>query len=244
MAKLDRNRGMYFVSFTGTAVSESANADKGDSTGITGVTVTAATFGTAVNSVTGTYNFSYDGTNWKLNGATITLTTYGLVVTGTAEDGDEIIVSYVGASSGWEVVGRDNDDLSKELNPDTETSKNVLGEATFKHNGYEPEVGVDPYYADNSSILYDKLLAAAVQEKYGDADIKGYFIEVVFSSVDTAAGTMSGTGYKREAYIVPQSTGGDTSGFGIPFNVYPVGAMTPVTVTYTMSTRAVTVATV
>ena len=26
----------------------------------------------------------------------------------------------------WEVLGRDNDDLSKALNPDTETSKNVL----------------------------------------------------------------------------------------------------------------------
>lgn len=143
---------------------------------------------------------------------------------------------------GWEVLGKDNDDLSKELNPDTETSKNVLGEATFKHNGYEPEVSVDPYYADNSSNLYEKLLAAAVQEKYGDADIKGYFVEVVFETVNAEAGTMSGTGYMREAYIVPQSTGGDTSGLGIPFTVNPVGAMTAVTVTYTMATRAVTVA--
>lgn len=141
----------------------------------------------------------------------------------------------------WEVLGRDNDDLSKELNPDTETSKNVLGEATFKHNGYEPEVSVDPYYADTESPLYDKLSDAAIQEKYGDADIKGYFIEVIFSTVDTAAGTMTGTGYKRDAYIVPQSTGGDTSGLGIPFSVNPVGAMTPVTVTYTIATRGVVV---
>lgn len=142
----------------------------------------------------------------------------------------------------WEVLGKDNDDLSKELNPDTETSKNVLGEATFKHNGYEPEVSVDPYYADNTSALYEKLLAAAVQEKYGDADIKGYFVEVVFTTVNAEAGTMSGTGFMRGAYIVPQSTGGDTSGLGIPFTVNPVGAMTAVTVTYTMATRAVTVA--
>ena len=139
----------------------------------------------------------------------------------------------------WEVLGRDNDDLSKELNPDTETSKNVLGEATFKHNGYEPEVSVDPYYADSESVLYTKLLAAAVQEKYGDADIKGYFVEVVFDNASN--GIMTGTGYKREAYIVPQSTGGDTSGLGIPFTVNPVGAMTAVTVSYTMATRAVTI---
>ncbi len=142
----------------------------------------------------------------------------------------------------WEVLGRDNDDLSKELNPDTETSKNVLGEATFKHNGYEPEVSVDPYYADNTSALYEDLLKAAVQEKYGDEDIKGYFVEVVFDTVDSDAGTMSGTGYKRDAYIVPQSTGGDTSGLGIPFTVNPVGAMTAVTVTYTIATRGVVIA--
>ena len=139
----------------------------------------------------------------------------------------------------WDVLGKDNDDLNKELNPDTETSKNVLGEATFKHNGYEPEVNVDPYYADDESPLYEKLLAAAVQEKYGDADIKGYFVEAVFEQAEN--GILSGTGYRREAYIVPQSTGGDTAGFGIPFTVNPVGPMTEVTVSYTMSTRAVTI---
>lgn len=139
----------------------------------------------------------------------------------------------------WDVLGKDNDDLNKELNPDTETSKNVLGEATFKHNGYEPEVNVDPYYADDESPLHEKLLAAAVQEKYGDADIKGYFVEAVFERAEN--GVLSGTGYRREAYIVPQSTGGDTAGFGIPFTVNPVGPMTEVTVSYTMSTRAVTI---
>lgn len=141
----------------------------------------------------------------------------------------------------WEALGRDNDDLSKELNPDTETSKNVLGEATFKHNGYEPEVALDPYYADNTSPLYEKLLVAAIQEKYGDADIKGYFVEAVYDSANADAGTLSGKGYMREAYIVPQSTGGDTAGFGIPFNVNPVGPMTEVTVVYTIATRAVTI---
>ena len=141
----------------------------------------------------------------------------------------------------WEVLGKDNDDLSKELNPDTETSKNVLGESTFNHSGYEPEVEVDPYYADPSSVLYEKLIAAAMQEKYGDSDIKGYFVEVIFSTVAQDGSTMSGTGYKREAYIVPQSTGGDTAGLGIPFTVNPVGAQAKKDVVYTRATRAVTV---
>jgi len=158
-----------------------------------------------------------------------------------AEPTETVPTPAAPANVNWEVLGRDNDDLSKELNPDTETSKNVLGEATFKHNGYEPEVSVDPYYADDTSAMYSKLLAAAVQEKYGDSDIKGYFVEVVFTTV--SSGTMTGTGYMRAAYIVPQSTGGDTSGLGIPFNVNPVGPQTTVTVTYTLATRAVTIAT-
>lgn len=140
----------------------------------------------------------------------------------------------------FEVLGKDNDDLNKELNPDTETSKNVLGETTFKHNGYEPEVSLDPYYADTTSALYEKLLAAAVQEKYSDADIKGYFVEAVFDKAENG-GILTGTGYKREAYIVPQSTGGDTSGFSIPFTVNPVGPMTEVNVSYTIADRTVAV---
>lgn len=144
------------------------------------------------------------------------------------------------ANVDWEVLGRDNDNLNKELNPDTESSKNVLLESTFKHNGYEPEVNVDPYYADDDSPMYEKLLAAALQEKYSDDDIKGYFVEAMFTTA--TATTLSGTGYMREAYIVPESTGGDTSGVGIPFTVHPVGPMTAVTVSYTIATRAVTIA--
>lgn len=141
----------------------------------------------------------------------------------------------------WEPLGKDNDDLSKELNPDTETSKNVLDESTFQHSGYEPEIDVDPYYADPDSALYPKLSKAAMEELYDDEAIKGKFTEVIFDRVDAEAGTMSGTGFQRDAYIVPQSTGGDTAGLGIPFTVNPVGPQTKVNVTYTKATRAVTI---
>lgn len=148
------------------------------------------------------------------------------------------IASFDGTD--WEVLGKDNEDLSKELNPDTETSKNVLGDSTFTHSGYQPEVSVDPYYADSTSNLYDGLRDAAIQEKSDDASIKGFFVEALFESAATD-GVVSGTGYKREAYIVPQSIGGDTKAVGIPFTVTPVGPMTPVNVSYTLATHAVTV---
>ena len=145
----------------------------------------------------------------------------------------------------WEVLGVDNDDLSKELNPDVTRGKNVLGESTFRHLGYEPEISVDPWYADTDSKLYSGLKAAAIEEKYDDASIKGWFIEAAMLQAGedgTAdAGKLKGTGYKRRAYIVPQSTGGDTAGLGIPFTVDPVGPMETVTVVYTISGRIVEV---
>lgn len=139
----------------------------------------------------------------------------------------------------WEVLGVDNDDLSKELNPDVETGKNVIGEATFKHSGYQPEVSVDPYYADTDSPLYDKLLKAAMEELFGEEDIKGFFVEAHFT--DATPTTLTGEGFKRAAWIVPQSDGGDTGGLGIPFKTNPVGPMTSVSVVYTIADRSVTI---
>lgn len=66
-------------------------------TGITAATVTASTFKTAVSNVTGTYVFTADvsvGTTWSLGGETVELVTYGISVTGTAEDGDKITVVF------------------------------------------------------------------------------------------------------------------------------------------------------
>ena len=50
-----------------------------------------------------------------------------------------------GESPEWYKVGRDNSELSMELNPTTETVKNVLDESEVIDNGYEPSMSVDPY---------------------------------------------------------------------------------------------------
>lgn len=240
MAKLARNRGMLFASWTGTSISEAATATD-TSASITAVSVTAATFGTAVSGVSGTYLFTYDGTNWKLNGTTVTLSNYGLEITGTATSGDTITVEYTAASGGWEALGKDDDDLSKDLNADTETSKNVLGETTFTHKGYEPSVDMDTYYADPSRILFPHLLELAMEEKYDGESCIGYFAEAYFTTVNEQAHTMSGYCYVRKAWIVPQSIGGDTSGLGIPFTITPIEGMTKKAISYDMATNVATI---
>lgn len=240
MPKLKRERGMFFGSWTGMPVEEAASAQT-SGTGITAAEVTASTFGKAVNGVAGEYAFNYEGTGWLYNGSPITLTAYGLTVTGDPAEGDKITVLYIAASSGWEALGKDNDDLAKELNPDTETGKNVLGESTFTHSGYEPEIDMDPYYMDPSRKMYAHLLDIALQEKFGEADCLGFFAEAFFTAADETTKTMTGYCYVRRAWFVPQSTGGDTAGYNIPFNIHPIGGMEKKHISYNMTTNEATI---
>jgi len=237
--KLDRNRGMFFGRWKDGAKAESAEATK-TGTNITAVSVVASTFGGVVGK-SGTYLFSYDGSNWKLDNVTVTINNYGITVTGTPGSGDTITVVYVKATQGWEAIGKDNDELTKELNPDTESGKNVLGESTFTHSGYEPEIEVDPYYMDPDRNMYDRMLENAMEEKYGAEDLIGEFAEAYFTTVNPSAQTMSGYCYVRDAWFVPQSVGGDTTGYAIPFNVNPIGAMVKKNISYSMATNEATI---
>ena len=62
-----------------------------------------------------------------------------------------------GLTPKYERLGKDLEEYNVELNPDTETSKNILGESTFKHNGYEVSSDADPFYADTTSDLFGAL---------------------------------------------------------------------------------------
>lgn len=149
--------------------------------------------------------------------------------------------SWTGEAGDWEALGKDNDDLSKELNPDTETSKNVLGESTFTHSGYEPEVDLDPYYMDPDRKMYEHLLEVAIEEKYGEADLVGYFAEAFFTTANEETRTMTGYCFVRQAWFVPQSTGGNTAGYAIPYNIHPIGPMTKKNISYNMTTNEATI---
>ena len=66
----------------------------GVTSGITWASVTALTFATSVSNTNGTYNFIYDGTNWKLNNNTVSLTDYGISITGIPIQYDKISILY------------------------------------------------------------------------------------------------------------------------------------------------------
>lgn len=46
--------------------------------------------------------------------------------------------SFGGTTPAWYRIGEDLEEYNVELNPDTEVKKNILGNTTFNHNGYEP----------------------------------------------------------------------------------------------------------
>lgn len=72
----------------------SASASIGASTGITAATVDDVTFQYMVQDTAGTYEFDYSGGEWSLNSDTVDLSDYGIAYTGTAVNGDEIIITY------------------------------------------------------------------------------------------------------------------------------------------------------
>lgn len=139
------------------------------------------------------------------------------------------IDSKFGASGSpvWFLIGKDIDDMSVELNPDTETTKNILGETTVKDNGYEPSMSADPYYANPDDAIYEKIRDIAMNRLKGDS-CKTTILEVIME--DTAGPHKA---WQEDVIVKPQSYGGDTSGVAIPFDVLFNGNRQEGTVTIT-----------
>lgn len=127
------------------------------------------------------------------------------------------LLHYIDASFGsgspeWFLIGKDIEDMSVDLNPDTETVKNILGETSVKDNGYEPSMSADPYYANPEDSIYDKIKDIAMQRLTGDA-CKTKILEVIID------GDSPYEAYTEDVIVKPQSYGGGTEGVNIPFDV-------------------------
>jgi hypothetical protein len=126
----------------------------------------------------------------------------------------------------FEIIGDDIEDMSVELNSDTEQTKNILGQTKTMDNGFSPTMSADPFYADPEKQLYTKLRDIAMKRQKG-ADCQTLMLEVIVE--DTEAETHAA--YVREVIVKPTSYGGGTEGFNIPFEVSENGAWAEGTVT-------------
>lgn len=147
--------------------------------------------------------------------------------------------------SKWTCLGADDDDLSIETNPDTETKKNVQGRNTFVHNGYAPTLSNANYIARREDSIYPHLQEIAntltTDENKTTATLLVATLTDEVYKADTE--TLTGSGFKTKARIVVDSDGGGTDGYHIPYTVTEIGGRTPVTVSVSEGTPTVTIAT-
>lgn len=144
-----------------------------------------------------------------------------------------IDVSFGGASAEYVRLGKDLEEYNIELNPDTETVKNILGEQSTRHNGYEVSSEVDPFYAYSGDKLYEQLAKIANERLTGD-DCATTVVDVL---IDGSTGNVEWA-YKEDVIVVPTSMGGDTSGVQIPFSINYNGNRTKGTFNLTTKTFA------
>ncbi len=151
------------------------------------------------------------------------------------------LAHYVDESFGGEVsyvrLGDDLEEYNEELNPDVEVKKNIKGEQTIDHKGYDVQSDVDPYYASEGSKLWEKLAEIANERKTGAA-CKTTKVDALFAADGSCVWA-----YREDVALIPTSIGGDTSGVQIPFTVYNLGnrvkgSFNPTTNTFTPESTA------
>lgn len=137
-------------------------------------------------------------------------------------------------------IGKNLEEYSEELNPDVEVTKNILGEQSVQHSGYEVQADVDPfYYESEEDALSKKLMEIANNRSTGDA-CKTTMVDVLLKPGEALDGEPEVVwAYREDVYVIPNSVGGDTSGVQIPFTVYKAGNR--VKGTFVLGTRKFTV---
>lgn len=131
--------------------------------------------------------------------------------------------TFGGTTPSWYRIGEDLEEYSVDMNPDTEVTKNILGNSSFTHNGYEPSADSDPFYARVGDPLFTHL-QSIIDTLASDDACKTSTVEVHLWDGDATTGYAA---TKQDCYVVPSSYGGDTSGYQIPYTVNYVGDKTP-----------------
>lgn len=129
------------------------------------------------------------------------------------------------AASEYVRLGKDLEEFTVELNPDVETSKNILGENSVKHNGYEASSDADPVYYEYDDALTEKMMEIAMLRKAGE-DCKTSYVEVLLKPGADGAEPDVIRAVREDVYVIPNSYGGDTSGVQVPFSINYAGNRT------------------
>ena len=144
--------------------------------------------------------------------------------------GHFIDASFGGTTTNYVRLGTDLEEYSIEMNPDSETKKNILGETSTVLKGYEPSGSVDTYYAYEGDALFEHL-AEIVNNRSTGSDCKTTVVDVLIKSDETVEWA-----FREEVVVIPQSMGGDTAGVQIPFEIHYNGSRTKGTFSFNTKT--------
>ncbi len=130
----------------------------------------------------------------------------------------QYLLHYIDASFGGTAnyvrIGKDLEEYTLEMNPDSETIMNIWGENSTTVKGYEPQGSVETYYARKGDALYEAL-ADIINERATGSALETTVVDILVESDGTQVWA-----YKEDVIVIPQSIGGDTSGVNIPYEVY------------------------
>ena len=124
-----------------------------------------------------------------------------------------------GEATNYVRLGDHLEELTVSMNPNVETSSNILGETSAMLSGYEVSASVDPYYVSHDEALSEKLMEIVDNELTGDA-VKTTVVDVWLKPGATPnEKPIVVKAVRREVVVAVQSYGGNTSGVQIPFEL-------------------------
>lgn len=128
--------------------------------------------------------------------------------------------SFGGATPNYVRLGKDLEEYNVEMNPDSETIKNILGENSTNVKGYDVSSSVDTYYARQGDDLFTKL-HSIINKRSTGSDLETTVVDVLINESGTVV-----SAYRENAVVIPQSLGGDNAGVQIPFEIHYNGDRT------------------
>ena len=131
------------------------------------------------------------------------------------------------AATDYQLLGKDLESMDVELNPQVETTRNILGENSVAFSGYEPTAAVDTFYHDATQALSEKVMELAMARKYGD-ECKTSYVEVLYKQGENDnAPPVPIRAFREDIILVPRTYGGDTNGVQVPFDIQFAGNRVP-----------------
>lgn len=120
-------------------------------------------------------------------------------------------------------IGKDLESFTWELNPEVEKKKNICGENSVKHSGYDVQGAVDSYYPEYNEALSDKIRELYNERATGDRCFTTVVDVWLKPGENVDDPPVVESAYKEDCLVIPDSGGGDTTGVQIPFTIYPCG---------------------